>query len=294
MPDPIRRKPAFPAPWPPPNFKSKRYVGLDTSFAQLAAEKGKPPMYFIEFNFRTKDPHEINWYLYEYLGCRRVTDDGKNYRFSVVDTRVNPFGMESPIAIYLPPDGWEAPPSSTPTDEALRRQVRDIVARLPASNLKVSLGRIQLRSGDLMSVANAIDAGRIQVRFFRDRLGWYDQKTNVLKLPWGALLNEIQRGLCVHECIHAAMDLRRISVSTPDSESVAYLGQLLYMIRRGVTSLPKSGFFDDVAWNVFFQKAMKLHTGQTLTAPEVTQLYALIPALDPIYSNWPAAPVNDG
>jgi hypothetical protein len=293
MPDPIRKRPPFSAPWPPPNFKSKRYVGLDTSFAKLGLDYNRPPMEIIQFNFRTRDPHEINWYLYEYLGCRRVTDDGKNYRFSVVDTRTNPYGMESPIAIYIPPDAWKPPSPATPTDEALRRSVRDVVASSPANNIRVSLGAIQLRSGDLMSVANAISAGRIEVRFFHHQFGWYDPKSNVLRLPWGALLNETQRGLCVHECIHAAMDLRRISTSTPQSETLAYLGQLIYMIRCGVTSLQMSGFFEDVAWHVFFQKAMKLHTGQSLAAPEVAQLYALIPALNPIYRNWPA-PTNDG
>ena len=144
-----------------------------------------------------------------------------------------------------------------------------------------------------MSVANAINTGRIEVRFYKHQFGWYDPKSNVLRLPWGAMLNETQRGLCVHECIHAAMDLRRISASTPQSETLAYIGQLIYMIRCGVTSLQMSGFFQDVAWHVFFQKAMKVHTGQALTAPDVAQLYALIPELNPIYRNWPA-PGNDG
>src|SRR5262245_60856781 len=113
MTEPIRNRPAFPAPWPPPNFKLKRWVGLDTNFQKLGTENHRKPMDIIQFNFCTKDAHEINWYLYEYLGCRRVTDDGKNYRFSVVDPRVNPYGYEMPIAIYLPQDSWEPPSSST-------------------------------------------------------------------------------------------------------------------------------------------------------------------------------------
>lgn len=37
------------------------------------------------YNFRTRDPQEINWYLYHRVGCRRVTRDGKNYMFSDLD-----------------------------------------------------------------------------------------------------------------------------------------------------------------------------------------------------------------
>ena len=67
MPDPLRKKPAFPAPWPPPNFKSKRYVGLDMNFVKLGVEYGRSPMELIQFNLRTTDPHEIN----ARKGCRR-------------------------------------------------------------------------------------------------------------------------------------------------------------------------------------------------------------------------------
>jgi hypothetical protein len=37
---------------------------------------------------------EVNWYLQEYVGCKDVTDDGKNYKFS---------SSASPGYIYLPP-----------------------------------------------------------------------------------------------------------------------------------------------------------------------------------------------
>ncbi len=293
MPDPIRKRPAVTAPWPPPRFRLKRYVGLDTNFVKLGEEYNLKPMHLIQFNFRTKDPHEINWYLYEYLGCRRVTDDGKNYRFSVVDPRVNPHGMEAPIALYIPRDNWTPPDPATPTDSALRSMVHDVIAKHPASSLGIALGAFQLRKGDLLAVAHALNDGRIEVRFRPGTYGWYDPTNNVLTLPWGALTDNTMRGLCVHECIHAAMDLRGLNVTTRQSETIAYLGQLIYMIRRGVASLPLSGYFNDAAWHVFFAKAMKLHTGQALSAPEIAQLYSLIPALDPIYWNWPS-PANDG
>lgn len=36
----------------------------------------------IEFNFRTINSDELNWYLREYVGCVRTTADGANWRFS--------------------------------------------------------------------------------------------------------------------------------------------------------------------------------------------------------------------
>jgi hypothetical protein len=48
----------------------------------------------IEFNFRTRIPDEVNWYLRRNVGCRRQTADRKNYIFS---TDANP-GI-----VYLPP-----------------------------------------------------------------------------------------------------------------------------------------------------------------------------------------------
>jgi hypothetical protein len=40
------------------------------------------PWTIISYNFRTRDPREVNWYLREYVGCNVKTPDGKNWRFS--------------------------------------------------------------------------------------------------------------------------------------------------------------------------------------------------------------------
>lgn len=50
----------------------------------------------IEFNFRTRNPDEVNWYLRRNVGCRRTTADGRNYIFS---------SDASPGVVYLPPIG---------------------------------------------------------------------------------------------------------------------------------------------------------------------------------------------
>jgi hypothetical protein len=58
------------------------------------------------FNFKTRRPAEINWYLYHKVGCRISTRDGKNYMFS---------NSDQPGIVYLPQAG---PPP--PVDEIVR------------------------------------------------------------------------------------------------------------------------------------------------------------------------------
>ena len=104
---PIVREPKpLPSPltYVPP--QSVRYkVATNDSFDTLAARPDitaagagcSPPLKVANdlafFNFRTRNPPEINWYLYNKVGCRRVTHDGKNYMFSSAD---------QPGVIYLP------------------------------------------------------------------------------------------------------------------------------------------------------------------------------------------------
>src|SRR5688572_26634086 len=52
------------------------------------------------FNFRTRKPSEINWYLHHKVGCRTRTRDGLNYRFAAAD---------QPRIIYLPQAGHPPP-----------------------------------------------------------------------------------------------------------------------------------------------------------------------------------------
>ena len=52
------------------------------------------------FNFKTRNPPEINWYLYHKVGCRKATQDGNNYMFSSSD---------QPGIIYLPAAAGAAP-----------------------------------------------------------------------------------------------------------------------------------------------------------------------------------------
>lgn len=63
------------------------------------------------FNFKTRKPSEINWYLRNKIGCRTATRDGKNYTFSTGD---HPGIVYLPIPASKPPVN-EYPPTS-PSD----------------------------------------------------------------------------------------------------------------------------------------------------------------------------------
>ena len=55
----------------------------------------------IDFNFKTSNSDEINWYLREKVGCRLETPDRDNYRFSSKDV---------PGRIYIPKLAPPPPP----------------------------------------------------------------------------------------------------------------------------------------------------------------------------------------
>jgi len=71
-----------------PANSSKRSVTRGDSFGSIAKALGIDPWGLVCFNFPSvgqspsqKGAREVNWYLQEYLGCREVTRDQKNYVF---------------------------------------------------------------------------------------------------------------------------------------------------------------------------------------------------------------------
>lgn len=63
------------------------------SWTTVANREGIPAGDLIYFNFHTRTPSEVNWYLRRNVGCRRTTPDGHNYVFSA---------DANPGIIYLP------------------------------------------------------------------------------------------------------------------------------------------------------------------------------------------------
>jgi hypothetical protein len=113
------RRPIKPAAFPPRSGPSKPHQVKDgETWESVARQYNMPVDRLIAWNFNTRDPGEINWYLREYVGCTLPTADGKNWRFS---------SSASPGKIYIPQtlvmdeipitgDPGQDPKQSTPQD----------------------------------------------------------------------------------------------------------------------------------------------------------------------------------
>jgi hypothetical protein len=86
---------------------SSRYTYSDgESFVTIAQKFGiKDPWDLIYFNFQTRNPKEVNWYLSHYCGCKRQTADHLNYIFSSADRRGGQRGY-----IFIPTTTLEMEP----------------------------------------------------------------------------------------------------------------------------------------------------------------------------------------
>jgi hypothetical protein len=83
--------------WPPPG--GKPYKVKDGDMWQNVAKKHKiSSKKLIYFNFRTNNTDEVNWYLENYVGCKKQTLDKNNYMFS---------SSADPGIIFIPPENFD-------------------------------------------------------------------------------------------------------------------------------------------------------------------------------------------
>jgi len=96
----IEDPPAKKAPWPPlaENDQFFRYPklyplknGNRENLASIAKDNAVDPGDFVFYNFRTRKPKEINWYLANYIGCTKLSPSKLDYSFEgvVPDEKAN-------------------------------------------------------------------------------------------------------------------------------------------------------------------------------------------------------------
>jgi hypothetical protein len=90
----IEKTPKSPVPrgYIPPLSRSYKVKDGDT-WVSIARKNSLDTWDLIEFNFKTRDPDEVNWYLRRFVGCKKQTRDGKNWIFGSGD---------DPGIIYIP------------------------------------------------------------------------------------------------------------------------------------------------------------------------------------------------
>ena len=98
-------RPARPVQWPPAQSRPYKVNDMD-DWNSVSSRHSMPLWALIDFNFKTRDTDEINWYLRHYVGCTRTGPGGHNFRFDDTDT---------PGVIYVPA---EPPKRPIETDRA--------------------------------------------------------------------------------------------------------------------------------------------------------------------------------
>lgn len=90
----MEKKPMNPVPKGHVPLNSGHYKVKDgDSWGIIASQYGMNTWDLIYMNFLTKNYAEVNWYLHHYVGCLKLTVDGKNWMFS---------STANPGIIYIP------------------------------------------------------------------------------------------------------------------------------------------------------------------------------------------------
>ena len=104
----------------------------------------------IEFNFKTRNPREVNWYLREYVGCVKTTQDGKNYTFEGADPEKAAIYIPLRANFFRSPNGrWKRK-----AEEAIRRSFK----LLPAETVKVLEAMLTPEALAVMGAVTAVFA----------------------------------------------------------------------------------------------------------------------------------------
>jgi hypothetical protein len=93
----IEKEPAKKAPWPPVardddlhrypelyRLGQAKHKDRKEGWASIANDHALEAADLVRYNFHTRDPKEINWYLAKYVGCTVLTPDRRNYTFDNV------------------------------------------------------------------------------------------------------------------------------------------------------------------------------------------------------------------
>ncbi len=246
-------------------------VKTGDSWATLAQPLKMSPWDLIRYNYPglpadgQAAAREVNWYLQEYVGCTKVTSDGRNYEFSTGDT---------PGKIWIPRGATPVPtPAGTAPspDEVARKQVLAALRDPAVGRMNFGVGRVFIIAHDYERVAKAIESGIITVHV-DSRLAahmaeyWSGagptalDKANSFAVPPGGS----DQSLLIHEATHAIFDIQRRASYTAESEAVAYVAQVLFSrLKNGpsaryIVSSDPVHVVSWIAWQTIFDQASML------------------------------------
>ena len=256
---PIEKRPANPIPkgTQPPHSKGHR-VKDGENWYSVAENAGMDVWDLIEFNFNTRDPAEVNWYLRNNVGCVLHTADRKNYRFS---------SAAAPGIIYLPaapkprPVGPKPAPAKDDEISTLSTEIGDFLnAESSLSWIDFYIGdtsRIHVTGAGLRWIGDCIKDHTIHVVVDDKELARYGfyamyEAQNRIDEATGAMVGgELVIGspaihgghfagtwqakyAIVHEAVHALLDSRGLKILSIRSECAAYIASVIYLRFAGI------------------------------------------------------------
>lgn len=256
--------------FPPVGARATHRVRTHDSFVSIARDYGiADPWHLIEYNFNTRNPREVNYYLKFYVGCTE-SNDGKNYSFR---------DWDSPGEIHIPPSNW------TPSkQERMKRMVTSALANYPANRISFHRSGRSISSRSLATVANLVIDGEIGIVHDSSiALGSaeYDSDLDNFHFNFETAESSTRKALIVHEAVHAYLDyMSDGTILVGESEALAYVAQCVYMYHvvsdPDSTRLTAGNELDDEVFRIGWQIAAKLAKNQT---PESIEWYALESAM---------------
>ena len=191
---------------------------------------------FVEYNFQTREPEEINWYLQNFVGCT-VSHDGKNYSFSSRDEVRMTDGTSQRGHIFTRNDIEILPPVPLDDNDVARQAVLQVLADSAAlSQIQFSMFGFHVNQSWYGTIRKHIEKRWIRVRYNSGlgADGRYDWEPDILHLGFTTAAGVNERSLIIHELTHAIMDEKGANwLDRRQSEAIAFAAQCIYADFKG-------------------------------------------------------------
>lgn len=172
----------------------------------------------------------------------------------------------------------------------MKKVVLDTLNKPEIRKMAFGFGSIYINAAAFEPVKTAIKDGKIEVKHKASlgaNVAVYRYTSNILFLGFKSTSGNTDReALIVHECTHAACDVKGKKMLVKQSEAVAYVAQVLYFYYRNEAAInagSKPTFAHPIlkaAWDV----AMIARRRSNITDKEVAPLYEAI-VKHPLYKN---------
>jgi len=166
--------------------------------------------------------------------------------------------------------------------------VIDTLSRSEIRRMAFGFASVYINAMAFEPVIKAVKDGKIKVQHkasLGSQGGVYRYTANTLFLGFTATAGSSDReALIVHECTHAACDVKKKTITVKVSEAIAYVAQVLYFYYRNEAAIKKGAkptFKNPIlkaAWDV----AMIARHRSSITDKEAQPLYQAI-AAHPLY-----------